>query len=57
MSATKEILRKNRNVFKKNNVSYLKSLTSKRDPNKEEIQKVIELYEQRRYQEEIQLCY
>ena len=39
-------------LFKENNVSYLKSLTSKRDPNKEEIQKVIELYEQRRYQEQ-----
>ena len=35
-------------LFKKNNVSYLKRLTSKRDPNKEEIQKVIELYEQRK---------
>ena len=35
-------------VFKKSDITYLKNLTSKRDRNKEEIQRVIELYEQRK---------
>ena len=35
-------------VFKKSDIAYLKNLTSKRDRNKEEIQRVIELYEQRK---------
>jgi hypothetical protein len=35
-------------VFKKSDIAYLKKLTSKRDRNKEEIQRVIELYEQRK---------
>ena len=35
-------------VFKKGDLTYLKDLTSKRDRNKDEIQKVIDLYEQRK---------
>jgi hypothetical protein len=35
-------------VFKKSDITYLKNLTSERDCNKEEIKKVIELYEQRK---------
>ena len=35
-------------VFKKSDITYLKNLTSKRDRNKEEIQRVIDLYEQRK---------
>ena len=35
-------------VFKKSDLTYLKSLTSKRDRNQEEIRRVIELYEQRK---------
>ena len=35
-------------VFKKSDISYLKQLTSKKDHNKSEIQKVIDLYEQRK---------
>ena len=35
-------------VFKKGDLTYLRDLTSKRDRNEDEIQKVIELYEQRK---------
>ena len=35
-------------VFKKSDISYLKNLTSSKDRNKDEIKKVIELYEKRR---------
>ena len=35
-------------VFKKSDLTYLKNLTSKRDRNKEDIKKVIDLYEQRK---------
>ena len=34
-------------VFKKSDITYLKDLTSKKDHNKEQIKRVIELYEQR----------
>jgi hypothetical protein len=35
-------------VFKKGDLTYLKDLTSKRDRNKDEIKKVIDLYEKRK---------
>ena len=35
-------------VFKKSDISYLKNLTSSKDRNKDQIKKVIELYEQRK---------
>ena len=44
-------------VFKKGDITYLKNLTSKRHRNKEENQRVIELYEKERYLERIQQNY